>query len=263
MDTYSMHIGDFSPAVVLGKPPDLGGVAAPINLAAIGAELCIRKASERVGLDVRGAKVAIQGFGKVGMNVTRLLARAGAKIVGIADVSGAYVNERGIDVDEVSWHQESHGILYGLEGETDVQKLDNPQALFHLPVDILVLAAIELQITEENVEGVRARVVAEIAHDPVSPKADQALYKRGTLVLPDILCGGGGIAGAYLEWVQNRMGYYWPAERMQEEVREIVGRAFENAMEIARSEALPLRLAAAVLAVRRLAAAATLRGVYA
>lgn len=263
MDTYSMHHGDFSPAVVLGKPTDLGGIKAPINLASIGVDLCIRKACEHKKLAIKGAKVAIQGFGKVGMNVAKLLADEGAKIVAIADISGAYANEQGIDIDEAVWHQQSHGILDGLDGELSVQKLDDPKELFELPVDILVLAAIELQITEENMTGVKAKIIAEVAHDPISPKADRHFHEKGTLVIPDILCGAGGVAGYYLEWVQNRLGYYWPVERTQNEVRDVVGSAFEGSMEIARSGLIPLRLASAVLAVKRLAKAAELRGVYA
>lgn len=263
MDTYAMHYGDFEPAVVLGKPTDLGGVAAPVNLAAIGADLCIRRACAELGLAIDGVRVAIQGFGKVGMNVARLLHSAGAKIIAVADVSGAYANERGIPIDEVIWHQQSYGILDGLEGEADVEKLANPLEIFELPAEILVPAAIELQITDDNVSKVKARIVAEVAHDPVSPGADRALAERGALVIPDILCGGGGVAGYYLEWVQNRMGYYWTAQRMQDEVREIVGRAFDEAIAIAKREGIPLRLAAAVMAVQRLAQAAKLRGVYA
>ena len=234
MDTYSMLFGDSAPAVVLGKPTDLGGAATPVNLGAIGADLCIRRACDAQGFDLRGARVAVQGFGKVGANVARLLHADGAKVVAIQDVSGAYGNEDGIDVKEVVWHQESYGILDGLEGEADVQKLPDPGDFFSIPADVLVLAAVELQVTEANVDAVTARVVAEVAHDPVSPAADRALERRGTLVVPDILCGGGGVAGYYLEWVQNRMGYYWTAERMQEEVRDIVGQAFDAAMAPAR-----------------------------
>ncbi len=123
-------------------------------------------------------------------------------------------------------------------------------------------AAVELQVTEENVDRVQAKVVAEVAYDPVSPGADRRLYERGTLVIPDILCNAGGVSGHYLEWVQNRMGYYWPAEQVRRDVCDIVGQGFDSAMEIARADAIPLRLAAAVLAVKRLAAAVRLRGTY-
>lgn len=263
MDTYSMHCGNFEPAVVLGKPTDLGGTFAPVNLAAVGADLCVRRALKLKNLGIEGATVAIQGFGKVGMNTARLLSSEGAKIVAVEDISGAYFNKNGINVNEVCWHQESYGILYGVEADVDVKKLSDPKEMFALDVDILVLAAIELQITEENAHEVKAKIVAEIAHDPVSPAADRILYQKNVLVIPDILCGGGGMAGYYLEWVQNRMGYYWTAQRMQNEVRHIVGNAFDNVTEIANKNKIPLRLAAAELAVGRLSRAAKLRGVYA
>jgi glutamate dehydrogenase (NAD(P)+) len=262
MDTYSMHYRDFEPAVVLGKPTDLGGLTAPVHPAALGVDLCIRKACEHFGLKLQGARVAIQGFGKVGMNLARLLHNGGAKIVAVADISGAYVNEGGIQVDEVVWHQESYGILDGLEGEADLIKLDDPMGLFELGVDILVPAAVELQVTDENVDRVKAKIVAEVAYDPVSPGADRKLYERGTLVIPDILCNAGGVSGYYLEWVQNRMGYYWPEESVRQDVCDIVGRGFDGAMKIAVEDSIPLRLAAAVVAVKRLAAVVRLRGAY-
>jgi glutamate dehydrogenase/leucine dehydrogenase len=262
MDTYSAHYRDFEPAVVLGKPADLGGLTAPVPAAALGVELCIRKACERFGLPLTQARVAIQGFGKAGKELARLLHAAGARVVAIADVSGAYVNERGIAIDRAVWHQESYGLLDGLEAELDVTKLDDPMGLFELPVDILVPAAVELQVTDDNVDRVQARIVAEVAYDPVSPGADRRLYERGTLVIPDILCNAGGVSGYYLEWVQNRMGYYWPAEQVRRDVCDLVGQAFDAAMQVAEADAIPLRLAAAVVAVKRLAAAVRLRGAY-
>jgi glutamate dehydrogenase (NAD(P)+) len=262
MDTYSMHRGSFEPAIVLGKPTDLGG-AAPVHPAAVGVELCIRKACEHFGRKLEGARVAIQGFGKVGMNLARLLDAGGARIVAVADVSGAYVNDRGIRVDGAVWHQQSYGLLDGLEAEIEVEKLDDPSALFDLPVDILVPAAVELQVRADNVDRVQAKIVAEVAYDPVSPEADRKLQERGVLVIPDILCNAGGVSGNYLEWVQNRMGYSWPAERTTREVRDIVGQGFDEAMAIATAESIPLRLGAAVLAVKRLAATLGLRGVHA
>jgi glutamate dehydrogenase/leucine dehydrogenase len=262
MDTYSMHNGDFEPAVVLGKPADMGGLAAPVHPAALGVDLCIRRACAHFGMRLEGSRVAIQGFGKVGMNLARMLFAAGAKIVAVADISGAYVNERGIHVERVAWHQESYGLLDGLEEAVDVVKLDDPLGLFELAVDILVPAAVELQVTDENVDRVQARIVAEVAYDPVSPGADRKLYERGTLVIPDILCNAGGVSGHYLEWVQNRVGYYWSGDRLRQEVCDLVGQGFDRAMKIAVEEAIPLRLAAAVLAVKRLAEVVRLRGAY-
>lgn len=263
MDTYSAHIGKFTPSVVAGKPTDLGGILSPVYPVAIGVDLCIRKACELIGLPIKGARVAIQGFGKVGMNVAKLLHDDGAKIIAIADVSGAYFNDNGINVNEAVWHQQSYGILDGLASEVEVQKLDDPMKIFSLPVDILIPAAIELQITQKNMDQVKAKIIAEAAHDPVSPVADSKLYKKGTLIIPDILCNSGGVTGHYLEWVQNRTGYYWASDILQKEVCQIVGKAFDNVSKIMKEEKIPMRSAAAILAVKRLVFAANLRGVYA
>ncbi len=263
MDTYSMNTGRFSPGVVLGKPGDLGGSITSSHPVAIGADLCIRKALEYLRIPIRETRTAIQGFGNVGSHVARRLHEAGSKVVAVADISGAYWNDNGIDIEKMAWHQQAYGLLDGVEGELDVERLDDPGELFALPVDILVPAAIELQITRHNMAGVKAKIIAEVAHDPVSPKADRVLQEHGTLIIPDTLCNSGGIAGNYLEWVQNRMGYYWSQERVEQEISRLVGEAFDSALRVKREEQLSLRLAAAVLAVKRLAAAAGLRGMHA
>lgn len=263
MDTFSMHKGEYAPAVALGKPADLGGTLFNVYPTAAGAYLCIEKACDSLKLKIKDAKVAIQGFGKAGMNIAQLLYNAGAKVTAINDVSGAYCNENGINIPEVVWHQQSNGILDGLEGEADVCKMNDPQGMFELPVDILIPAAVELQITEQNMFGVRAKIIAEVAHDPVSPIADRYLYEKGVLIIPDILCNSGGTVGRYLEWVQNRTGYYWAHERVHGEMQKIIGSAFDSVMALARKNSASMRLAAAVLAVGRIARAAELRGVYA
>ena len=262
MDSLSRRTGRFTPGAVAGKPVDLGGTASTAPPVSIGVELCIRKACEYLRRPIRGSRVAIQGFGNVGMNVAKLLDLSGATVVAVADVSGAYYNPEGINVRELSWHQQSYGMLDGVEGEMNVRKLDAPLEIFELPVEIIVPAAIELQITEDNAERVKAKIIAEVAQDPVSPEADKMLYEKGVLVIPDVLCNSGGLAGSYLEWVQNRMGYYWTAQRVEQEVSRIVGQAFDSAMQIKRERRTPLRLAAAVLAVQRVAEAARMRGMY-
>jgi len=151
-------------------------------------------------------------------------------------------------------------MLYGAEGELDLEKLDDPNDIFEVPVDILIPAAVELQVTEENVQRVRAKIVAEVAFDPISPEADEALAKRGVQVIPDILCNSGGVSGYYLEWVQNRMGYFWKADRIVREIERLVGSAFTACSEVSVKEGIPMRLAASVCAVRGLAKAAEMRG---
>jgi len=263
MDTYSAHERNYSPAVVLGKPLGLGGTAFPFHPVAMGIDLCVRKACEHIGLSIKGSRVAIQGFGKVGMNVAKLLHTAGAKIIAVSDISGAYFDPKGINIDRVIWHQQSYGILDGLAGEMDIEKMDDPSKLFELDADILIPAAIELQITKENAGRIKAKIIAEAANDPVSPAADQKLYKDGVIIIPDILCNSGGATGYYLEWVMNRTGYYWGPELLQKEVENVVGKAFDSVLNISQKEKIPFRLAAAILAVKRLSSAAGLRGIYA
>lgn len=263
MDTYSSHVGSHKPAVALGKPVDLGGSEFSIYPTAFGAMRCICKACDSLKLNLKGCKIAIQGFGKVGMNMAKLLSSHGAIVIGIGDISGAYFNKKGINVDEVLWHQQSNGILDGLEGETDVEKMDDPTGLLTLPIDILIPAAIELQITEDNMFEVKAKIIAEIAHDPVSPLADRYLHEKGVLVIPDILCNSGGTIGRYLEWVQNNTGYYWLPEKVNLEIQKIIDNSIDKTMELSKNHSISMRLAAAVLAVQRIARAAELRGVYA
>lgn len=263
MDTYSNHIGGYVPAVALGKPVDLGGSNFSTYPTALGAHICIQKACSSIGLDLKNSKIAIQGFGNAGMNITRLLKNSGATIIGIADISGAYFNENGINIDEALWHQQSNGLLDGLDGEINVTKMKDPLELFTLPVDILIPAAVELQITDDNMFDVKAKIIAEIAHDPVSSLADRYLYEKGVLIIPDILCNSGGTIGRYLEWVQNKTGYYWLPEKINSEIETIISNAFDKTMELVSKHSISMRLSAAVLAVQRIAKAAELRGVYA
>ncbi len=260
MDTYSRHMKKHSPAVVLGKPLDLGGMHTSNHPVAVGVELCIRRAAEKLGIPIKGARVAIQGFGSVGAPLVKSLHDAGAKIVAVADITGAYVNEDGINVDELLWHRDSYGMLYGAESELNVEKMEDPFGVFELPVDILIPAAVELQITEENVDRVNAKIIAEVAFDPISPEADRALAKRGVWVIPDILCNSGGVSGNYLEWVQNRMGYYWKSNRVTQEIERLVGQAFDACSKVMVKEGIPMRLAASVCAVRGVVRAAEMRG---
>ncbi|MFH1653552.1 MAG: Glu/Leu/Phe/Val dehydrogenase [Pseudomonadota bacterium] len=263
MDSYSAYKKNYTPAMALGKPVDLGGTKYSTYPTTIGVELCIKKACEQKGININGAKVAIQGFGKVGLSLAQALHKDGAKIIAIADVSGAYYRKDGIDVEKAVWHQQSNGMLDGLEVEMDIEKMKDPMEIFALPVDVLVPAAVELQITEANMFDVKAKVIAEVAQDPVSPIADKYLHEKGRLIIPDILCNSGGTIGHYLEWVQNRSGYYWPEDRVHAEIQNVIGKAFDRTIEQTKKHSISMRLAAAILAVERVAKTAALRGAYA
>ncbi|RMF59086.1 MAG: hypothetical protein D6748_07235, partial [Calditrichaeota bacterium] len=211
------------------------------------------------------ATVAIQGFGNAGSHAAKLLAQDGAKIVAISDISGAYYNPNGLDIDK-AWEvcsKNKRWILTGFENVDGVEKLDDPMKLLELDVDILIPAALENQITEDNAENVKAKIIAECANGPVTPEADDILDKKGVFIIPDILCNAGGVTVSYLEWVQNRMGYYWPKEKVLEDLERIMVNAFNDVLNASKEYNAPMRIAAFIVGINRVAKAAELRGLYA
>ncbi len=263
MDTYSMHKRDFLPAVVTGKPLEVGGSKARLQSTGAGVVHCVRSALQHLGTNVNGCRVAIQGFGNVGSNVAKLLWDQGAKIVAVSDISGAYSNKKGIDISAALEHVQRHRDLSGFEQGGAADKLEDAEQLLHVDTDILIPAALENAITAQNVSGVKARIIAEGANGPITPDADQVLQEKGAFIIPDILCNAGGVTVSYLEWVQNRMGYYWQLERVQAELSTIMHAAFKSVLETAERHDCSLRMAAYICAIRRVTQAAELRGLYA
>jgi glutamate dehydrogenase (NAD(P)+) len=260
LDTYIMHKHDFLPAVITGKPAELGGSAGRQYATSRGVVSCIRKAAASSGLDLRGATAAIQGFGNVGSNAAKFLADDGVRIVGISDASGAYRNPDGIRVAAAIAHVARRGSLQGFKGATRMRR---PMQLLELPVDILVPAALENQITAQNAPRIRARILAEGANGPTTPAADAILARKGVFLIPDILCNAGGVTVSYLEWVQNRMGYYWTEERVNEDLQRIMDTAFDQVYETRRRFRVTMRTAAFIVAIRRVTEASEMRGLYA
>ncbi len=263
MDTYSMHYNDFTPAVVTGKPLGLGGSEGRMEATAQGMVYCLREAANVKGFSIKNATVAIQGFGNAGANAAKLLAADGARIVAISDVSGAYRNDDGIDINAAIAHCKEHRTLAGFEQDGKVQCMDDPMKLLELPVDILIPAALENQITHKNADQIQAKVIAECANGPITPKADAVLDAKGTFIIPDILCNAGGVTVSYLEWVQNRMGYYWDNERIQEDLGKYMTRAFQAVYKASQKHEISMRVAAFVVAIQRVIRAAEMRGLYA
>ncbi len=264
-DTYSMHKKEFLPAVITGKPLELGGSQGRKESTALGMVYCLEEAVNHLGMQIEGASVAIQGFGNAGSHAARFLAEKGARIVAISDVSGAYVNPKGLDV-EAAWSvctRNPQWVLTGFEQVPGVQKLDNPLDLLELDVDVLIPAALENQITETNASRVKARIIPEVANGPITVEADAILEKNGIFVIPDILCNAGGVTVSYLEWVQNRMGYYWPKERVLEDLERIMKNAFHEVLKTSQQYQVPMRIGAFILAIQRVTQAAELRGLYA
>ena len=260
MDTYIMHKHDHLPGVITGKPTELGGSAGRQSATSRGIVVCIRKAAARLGVELRGATAAIQGFGNVGSYAARFLADDGVKIIAISDVEGAFRNPAGIDVAAAVAHIARRGSLRGFRGAT---KMRRPMQLLELPVDILVPAALENQITAQNAPRIRARILAEGANGPTTPEADQILARKGVFLIPDILCNAGGVTVSYLEWVQNRIGYYWTEERVNQDLQRIMDTAFDEVYTMMRRRRVTMRIAAFMVAIQRVAEASAMRGLYA
>jgi glutamate dehydrogenase (NAD(P)+) len=260
LDTYVMHKRDFLPGVITGKPLELGGSAGRGSATSRGLICCVHKAAHRLGVNLNGATAAIQGFGNVGSHAAKFLTQSGVRVIAISDVEGAYRNEDGIDIDAAIKHAARRGSLAGFEGATRMRRTAR---LLELPVDVLVPAALENQITQDNAPRVRARIIAEGANGPTTPAADEILARQGTFVIPDILCNAGGVTVSYLEWVQNRMGYYWTEQRVNEDLRRIMETAFDEVYGVKQKRRVSMRIAAFMVAIGRVTEASEMRGLYA
>ncbi len=258
MDTVSMHRGYSVPGVVTGKPIAIGGSVGRADATGQGVVYVIEDAAQRRGVPLQGARVAVQGFGNVGEATARLLHEAGARVVAITDVGGGVFDPSGLDVLHLRRHLAEHGTIAGAPG---TRPITNDQ-LFALDVDVLVLAAMEGQITADNAGTVRARILAEAANGPVSPSADPILRANGVAVLPDILCNAGGVIVSYFEWAQNRAAIAWTLDEINDRLRRQILTAAEAVWARVDTDEIEPRLAAHAIAVERVAQATLLRGLY-
>ncbi len=264
MDTYSMHHGgDYLPGVVTGKPLEVGGSLGRTSATAQGMVFCVRRAATHLKLELGGATVAIQGFGNAGSYAAKLLAEQGCRIVAISDVDGAYVDKNGIHPETAIEHVARHKTLKGFDKRRGVEKLADPMKLLEMPVDILIPAALENQISRKNAPRIKAKIVAECANGPCTPEADDILEKKNVFIIPDILCNAGGVTVSYLEWVQNRMGYYWRAQRVTEDLEQMMNTAFDHVLATSFDQKVPMRTAAFIVSIERVVRASELRGLYA
>ncbi|MEZ0347453.1 MAG: Glu/Leu/Phe/Val dehydrogenase [Thermus sp.] len=254
MDTYSMTVGSTVPGVVTGKPHALGGTEGRDDAAGLGVALVLAELAKRRGLPLKGAKVAVQGFGQVGGSFALHAERLGLKVVAVSTSRGALYREEGLAVAELLAHHEATGELpaYNLA----------PEELFGLPVDYLVLAALEGALDGEGAKGVKAPVVLEAANFGLTAEAEAYLLGKGVLVVPDLLTGGGGLLASYLEWVQDLNMFFWSPEEVQASFAKSVARAVAEVCAKAEGLSLDLRTGALVLALERLNEATRLRGVY-
>ena len=258
MDTVSMHRGYSVTGVVTGKPIAIGGSVGRSDATGQGVVYTITDAARRLGLELRGARVAVQGFGNVGEATARLLHEAGARVVAITDVHGGAAADDGLDVPFLRQYLGEHGTIAGAPGTRPVTN----DELFGLDVDILVLAALEGQITGSNAGVVRARILAEAANGPVTPDADPILRANGVTVIPDILCNAGGVIVSYFEWAQNRAALAWTLDEINGRLERQILDAADAVWARAAEDGIDPRLAAHAIAVERVAEATRLRGLY-
>jgi glutamate dehydrogenase (NAD(P)+) len=258
MDTYSMHRGFSVPAVVTGKPIEIGGSLGRTEATGRGVMVTTRKAMPLCGIAAEGATVAIQGFGNVGSVSAALAQEKGLVVIAASCSKGGVFNSKGLDVQALRRHNEEAGTILGFPG---ADFLTNEE-LLSLECDVLVLAALENQITVRNADRIKARMIAEGANGPITSDADEVLNDHGIFVVPDILCNAGGVTVSYLEWVQDLQSFFWPVEEINHKLETLMLKAFDSVMECARRFNVPNREAAQILAIQRIADALMIRGIY-
>jgi glutamate dehydrogenase (NAD(P)+) len=259
MDTYSMHVGHTTTSVVTGKPVELGGSLGRREATGRGVMIATRQAAKHVGIDLKSARIAVQGFGNVGSVSAQLLAKEGARIVAVTDWKGGVYNESGIDVDKLIAHVEQHRTVHGFSGGEPLAS----DTLFSLRVDILIPAALENQITMANASDITARIIVEGANGPTTPDAHRHLHERGVFIVPDILANSSGVTTSYFEWVQDRYGYFWTLDEVNQRLEHKMCEAFDAVLQTALKYNVDMRTAAYVVAINRVATVTKMRGMYA
>lgn len=258
MDTFSMQHGYSIPGVVTGKPVSIGGSLGRDKATARGCLYVVDEALREIGKEKNGARVAIQGFGNAGLHAADLMHAAGYRIVAVSDSRGGVANDAGLDTDELIAYKARTGSVVGFEGG---EALDN-KAVLEYDCDVLVPAALEKVITPENAPRIRAKIVAEAANGPTLPDADDILYDRGIMVLPDILANAGGVTVSYFEWVQDLQNNFWEEDDINERLRRKMVRAFAETLEAAKRHRVNMRRGAYAVAINRVAEATMSRGLY-
>jgi glutamate dehydrogenase (NAD(P)+) len=258
MDTYSMQVGYAVPEIVTGKPVSLGGSLFRHEATGAGVVMVVERACERLGWKLAEQRCVVQGFGNVGGIAAQELVARGATVLAVSDISGGIYSERGLDLEAVrSWVRDRGG----LEEFPDVQHVTNSE-LLELPCDVLVLAALEDQLTAENAHRIDTKLVAEGANGPTSIEADAILAERGILVLPDVLTNAGGVTVSYFEWVQDLGRLFWTRDEIRARLADKLSDAFDRVWSLAEAKGISLRLAALVSGIDEVAAALKARGIY-
>jgi glutamate dehydrogenase (NAD(P)+) len=259
MDTYSMHVRHTVTSVVTGKPVEMGGSLGRREATGRGCMIMALDALKHLGMPVPGTTIAVQGFGNVGSVAAQLLSREGCTIQAISDRTGGLFRAEGIDVDAAVQHVRQHRSLEGFPGG---DRISNDE-LLTLDVDVLLPAALENVITRKNAASIRAKIICEGANGPTTAVADAILEEKGIFVIPDILANAGGVTVSYFEWVQDRGGYFWAEDVVNERLMQIMSTSFRDVLELASSHKVNMRTAAYMLAISRVATVHRLRGIYA
>ena len=257
MDTYSMNVGGTATGVVTGKPLHLGGSLGRVKATGRGVFVTGREAARRLGLELRGARIAVQGFGNVGSVAAELFAEAGAKIVAVQDHTGTIVNSKGLDLKELVPLSRTDGVV-GFKGGDVV----NNEAFWEIPCDILIPAALEGQVTAERARKTTAKLVLEGANGPTVPTADDILAERGVLVVPDVICNAGGVTVSYFEWVQDFSSFFWDEDEINVRLDRIMMNALNQIWDTADKHRITLRTATFAVACERILMARQERGLY-
>ncbi|SIQ07160.1 glutamate dehydrogenase (NAD) [Peribacillus simplex] len=255
MDEYSRIREHDSPGFITGKPLVLGGSHGREKATAQGVTICIEEAAKRKGIELKGARIIVQGFGNAGSFLAKFMHDAGAKVIGISDAYGAIYNQDGLDIDYLLDKRDSFGTVTTLFDNTITN-----QELLEQDCDILVPAAISNQITKENAHLIKAQIVVEAANGPTTLEATKILTERNVLLVPDVLASSGGVTVSYFEWVQNNQGYYWEDAEVQTKLKELLVNSFNQVYEMSGTRKVDMRLAAYMVGVRKMAEASIFRG---
>jgi glutamate dehydrogenase/leucine dehydrogenase len=258
MDTYSQFKGYSVPECVTGKPISVGGLEGRTEATSLGAIICTREAAKLVGLKLKGAKVAIQGFGSVGWNAAKIAYDWGCKIIAVSDSSGGIHSPEGLNPYKVYEHKAKTGSVVNFNGCENITN----EKLLELNCDILVPASLENQITKANADKIKAKIISEGANGPTTPEADRVIYEKGILLVPDILANAGGVTASYFEWVQNLTREHWTVDEVNKKLEGIIMRAFNDVNKIAKEKEEPMRTAALMLGVGRVAEAIKTLGLW-
>ncbi len=260
MDTYSMNVGVTSLGVVTGKPVDLGGSEGRSEATGRGVAIVASEAADVLGMDIKGATVAVQGFGNVGSHAARIISKEyGAKVVAVSDISGGIYNPEGLDIDDlIRYRDENGGVIKGYPKGQPITNRD----LLTMDVDILIPAALENAITADIAKDVKAKIIIEGANGPTTEEAEKILLEKGVFIVPDILANAGGVTVSYFEWVQDLQSFFWDIDDIRKRLKRMMVKEFGEVYKTKQKYSTDMRTAAYIVAIERVASAVRKRGYY-